>query len=234
MSLNLFWGTVKNLTLSWDADQKIETKNISYYFNLALKNRKELKQKQQEIEQQEEYRKFYKKTYLPSLGINANVGRTENLSAGSGEASSYFGINLAWNILDGGANYHESQKANAERLRALMEKNHYTQQVKYEVEHAYNELASYMKQLAAQDIQLAQAQNEFNLKKLQRRIGELSLVAFETAKKQLGSPKTYVARGQSKYGNQKTSAHFCLRISRTMLAYNLFVDKRYYIHTMSI
>jgi outer membrane protein TolC len=170
-----FKQDIKKITLVWNSKQKITVEPLSYYIDLAMQNRKEIKQKQIEMEQQEEYRKYYKKTYLPSVSVSGNSSRT------SGTASSSVSLNLSWNIFDGGANFQDANKANANRLRYFMEKNQYMQQAKYDVEQAYNELAQYMKQLVAKDIRLAQAKNEFELKTLQLKIGEISPTEFEEA-----------------------------------------------------
>ncbi len=176
-----FGKSIETVKLEWNPENNVSLEKLSHYQNLALKNRTEIKQKQKEVEQQAEYKKLYKNKYLPTLNVTGNVGRAQDLSIEQGHASSYVGFSLNWDILDGGANFHESNKANANRLKALMEKNHYIQQVKYEVEKAYNEFDQYHKQLTAMDIQLAQAKNEFELKKLRYDIGDLSCVEMEIA-----------------------------------------------------
>jgi outer membrane protein TolC len=170
-----FGQDIKKITLVWDNEQKITVEPLHYYVDLAIQNRKEIKQKQIEMEQQEEYRRYYKKTYLPSVSLSGDSTRS------SGSASSSVSLNLTWNIFDGGATFQDSNKANATRLKLLMEKNSYIQQAKYEVEKAYNELAQYLKQLVAKDLRLAQAKNEFDLKTLQFKIGEISPAEFEEA-----------------------------------------------------
>ncbi|MCK4651102.1 TolC family protein [Candidatus Babeliales bacterium] len=174
---------IKKITLVWDKKKEITLKNLNYYYNLSLKNRKELKGKQKEIEQQEEYKKFHIKNYLPSVSISGQSSRRgEFLSNTKGNACNSISLQFNWNILDGGASYHESNKANANRLKALMEKNHYSQQIKYEVEKAYNDLSSCLKQLAAKDIKLTQAKNEFDLAKLKFKIGDISKTDFDQTK----------------------------------------------------
>jgi outer membrane protein TolC len=173
---NPFKKEIKEITLVWDPEQKITVETLHYYVDLAIQNRKEIKQKQIEMEQQEEYRRYYKKTYLPSVSLSGNSTRS------SGTKNNSVSLNLTWNIFDGGANFQDSKKANATKLKLLMEKNNYIQQVKYEVEKAYNELAQYLKQLVAKDLRLAQAKNEFDLKTLQFKIGEISPTEFEEAK----------------------------------------------------
>ncbi|MCK4651423.1 TolC family protein [Candidatus Babeliales bacterium] len=163
----------KKINFVWNPKKKVILKNLNYYINLGISNRKEIKQKQKEVEQQEENKKFYKKSCLPNLNINGNAGR------GEGTSSASIGINISWNISDGGTNFYESRKSNANRLKALMEKNYYIQQAKYDIKKAYNELLQYLKQLKAKNIRLAQSKNELNLQKLKLDIGEISQIDFE-------------------------------------------------------
>ncbi len=171
-----FDDKAETITLQWDSKKKTPFRPIDFYYHKALKNRKEIKSKQKEIEQYHEYQNFYKKTYLPSINLSGDVGRN------SGITISAVGIALNWQLSDGGTNFHESNKANANKLKAIMEKDETIKLVKYEVEAAYYELSQLLKQLVAQYITLSQAKNEFDLKKLQFKIGDISKVDFETSK----------------------------------------------------
>ncbi|MBD3231244.1 hypothetical protein GF322_01135 [Candidatus Dependentiae bacterium] len=165
-----------NLILTWDSKHEIKLEALNHYYNNAIKHRNDIKEKQKEIEQQEEYKNFYKKTYLPSLSLNGQAGRT------SGNASNSIGAILNWSMFDGGTNYYESQKANANKLKALMEKDRLIQLTKFEIQKSYYELNSILKQLIAKNIRLTQAKNEIILRKQQFEIGDISKVDFEIAK----------------------------------------------------
>ena len=171
-----FQNDETSITLKWDSKKEITLKPLHYYYDQAIKNRKEIKQKQMEIEQQQEYQSYYRKKYLPTVNITGQSGRS------SGIGNNSIGAALSWNVFDGGANYHVQNKANANKLKAMMEKESYVQQAKYDVQKAYYDLSSYLKQLVAKNIKLAQAKNEFILKKQQFEIGDISKVDLETAK----------------------------------------------------
>jgi outer membrane protein len=171
-----FNGDTETICLEWDSNQEIKLESIENYFQKALKYRKELKEKQKEIELQAESQSFYKKSYLPSVSLSGNVVRN------AGTASSIINLNFNWSISDGGANFHESNKASANKLKAILEKDELTKQVKYDVQKSYYDLSTILKQLEAKNIQLAQAQNEFNLNELQFKVGLLSKVDFENSK----------------------------------------------------
>lgn len=171
-----FEGDAETINLEWDSNQEIKLESLENYYEKALKSRKELKEKQKEIELQSESQSFYKKTYLPSINLSGNVVRN------AGVSSSIINLNFNWAISDGGANFHESNKANANKLKAILEKDELTKQIKYDVQKAYYDLSTLLKQLTAKNIQLSQAQNEFNLNELQFNVGLISKVDFENSK----------------------------------------------------
>ena len=120
------------------------------------------------------YINYYKKKYLPSISISGQTGHT---TGGSGSNS--IGATLSWNLFDGGANFQNQNIANANKLKALMEKESYIQQITYEVQRAYYELSQYLKELIAKNIELEQAKNELSLNKLKLKIGSIAQVDFD-------------------------------------------------------
>lgn len=169
-----------SILLEWDSGEKIELKDLDLYKDKAMQNRKEIKHKQKEIEQQYEYQNYYKKTYLPSVKLVGRTGRSDQLS-GFASVSNAIGLSIDWQFSDGGANFHESQKANANKLKAMMEKQEITKQVINDVQVAYYELAQLLKTLVAQNVTVTQAKNEYELNKLRFKIGDISKVDFETS-----------------------------------------------------
>lgn len=162
--------------LIWNSEAPIKIESLKDYYKKALTNRKEIKLKQKEIEQYTETQTYYKNNYLPKVSMTGQSSRANQI------LSNNVGINLSWKIFDGASNYHESQKANANKLKALQEKESYIQQIKYEVQKAYHELIRYKKQLTAKDAELKQAENEFELAKLKFKIGDISAVDLDTSK----------------------------------------------------
>ncbi len=161
--------------LVWNNNKPIKVKSLTNYYRKALKNRKEIKLKQKEVEQYIESQTYYKNNYLPEVRMKGQSSRSDQIKTNN------IGINLSWNLFDGASNYHESQKANANKLKALQEKESYIQQIKYEVQKAYHELIQYKKQLTAKDAELKQAKNEFELAKLKYKIGDISKVDLDTS-----------------------------------------------------
>ncbi|MBD3273073.1 hypothetical protein GF385_01855 [Candidatus Dependentiae bacterium] len=173
-----------NSKLIWNFKNPIKIKSLIYYYTKALKNRKEIKLKQKEAEQYAENSKYYKKNYLPEISLTGQISRSSLISSRYyyGNKNNSVGINLSWDLFDGASNYYESQKANANKLKALKEKSSYIKQVKNEVQKAYYELLKLKKQLIAKSVELRQAKNQFDLAKLKFKIGDISKVDFDTSK----------------------------------------------------
>ncbi len=165
----------KNPELIWDSKDEINIKALDYYQDLALKNRTEIQMKNKEIEKYEEYEKYYKYNYLPSFNLTGQASRADQVK------SNNIGVNLSWNLFDGSSNYYQSQQANASRLKALQERENYIQEIKYDVEKSFHDLLKYKKQLTAKDAALMQAENEYNLAKLNYKIGNISKVDLDNS-----------------------------------------------------
>lgn len=162
--------------LIWNPKTPIKVKSLMYYYNIALKYRTEIKLKQKELEQYEEYQNYYKKTYLPNVNIIGQVSRSDKIKANNA------GVTLSWQLFDGASSYYKSQEANANKLKALQEKQSYIQQAKNEVQQAYHDLIALKKQLTSQTIKLRRDKNELDLAKLNYKIGNISKVDLDTSK----------------------------------------------------
>ncbi|MFA5075437.1 MAG: TolC family protein [Candidatus Babeliales bacterium] len=168
----------ETITLIWDSKQEIKVENLENYYQKAIKNRKDIQRKQKETEVFKETEYYYKKGNAPELKIMGSVSKDSNAYYNCHQV----GLYLTWNIFDGGTKHYEQHKAHAEMLKALEEKEYLINQAKYDVQKAYNNLSILLKQLAAQNIQLTQAKNDYILNKQKYEIGDISKVDFEQAK----------------------------------------------------
>ncbi|MCF7799955.1 TolC family protein [Candidatus Babeliales bacterium] len=168
----------KIITLIWDSKQKIKVESLENYYQKAFKNRKDIQRKQKETEAFKETEYYYKKGNAPELRVMGSVSKDSNSYYNNHQV----GLYLTWNIFDGGTKHYEQHKAHAEMLKALEEKENLINQAKYDVQKAYNDLAILLKQLAAQNIQLTQAQNDYIFNKQKYEIGDISKVDFEQVK----------------------------------------------------
>ncbi len=165
----------KTTELSWNHNQEMQIKPLKYFYNLALKNRKEIRLKEKTIETHKEYQKYYKYNYLPEVSLTGQASRYDQA------VSNNVGINLSWNLFDGSSNYRKSQQSNANQLKTMQEKESLIQQIKYETQRAYHSLMAYKKQLTAKDAEFKQAENEFSLAKLNFKIGIISKVDLDNS-----------------------------------------------------
>ena len=165
----------KYQTLSWDSSEQIKVKALDYYHDLALKNRKEIKMKNKEIEKYEESEKYYKYNYLPDFNLTGQASRASQV------VTNNIGVNLSWNLFDGSSKYYQSQQENAKRLKTIQERENYLQEIQYDVEKSFHDLLKYKKLLTAKDAALAQAENAYNLAKLNYKIGNISKVDLDNS-----------------------------------------------------
>jgi len=169
-------------TLKWHTEEKIKLKELDEYLQIALKNRPEIKIYQSIIEKEQISTDYYKKHYLPSVGISGDVSKTSYAGSSGKKSTSTIGLSLSWNIFDGTINTHKANQAHAKKLKAIMEKESIIQAIKFEVENAYYSLSKALKERDAKRIDFEQTKNEFELKKQQFELGDISSVAFENAR----------------------------------------------------
>jgi outer membrane protein TolC len=171
-----FEDSKQTITLVWNSEKEINLKKLEYYNQLAMQNRKEIKIKQKEVEQYKEYKTYHNNSYLPNVSMSGNVSKNNHT------ASNSISLNFDWPLFDGGASFHKKNQANANMLKAMQEKESTVQLIKYQVQNTYYELAQRLKQLVAQNISVTQAQNEYDLKKIKYKIGDISKVDLKEAK----------------------------------------------------
>ena len=175
----------EKMILQWNAQKKIRIGHLNNYYDAAIKNRKEIKSKQKQIEQHKETSKLYKNMYLPSLNAFGQVEKISNHN----KKMSIAGLSLSWNLFDGGKYFQQSQETHANMLKATMEKQDTIQQIKFEVESAYYALSQALKQLLAYEISLKQAISQYKKSENQHKIGQTSNVELKEAKCNLQTAK---------------------------------------------
>jgi len=167
--------------LVWEPAKKINLDNFESYLSKALKNRKDLKVKQDTINSERYSSQYYANQYIPSVSLFGSATKYTSRVASS-STSKEAGVQLSWNVFDGLSNYFNKQAADARKMKAVLEKNDTVMKIKTEVQTAYTALDAQQRTLSAQTISHEQSKNEFDLKKQQESIGLISGVALETAK----------------------------------------------------
>ncbi|MCK4517607.1 TolC family protein [Candidatus Babeliales bacterium] len=167
--------------LIWEPEKKINLDNFKAYFDKALKNRKDLKIKQDTINSERYSSQYYANQYIPSVSLFGSATKYTSRVASS-STSKEAGLQLSWNVFDGLSNYFHKQAAGARKMKAVLEKSDAVIKIKSEVQTAYTALDAQQRTLSAQTISHEQSKNEFDLKKQQESIGLISSVDLETAK----------------------------------------------------
>lgn len=177
------------VALKWnDNTKKIRLKKLDNYIAISLKNRPELKAIQSLIEKEHLDTRYYKNTYLPSIGIQGEISRASTIGSTQGaiirpnNVTSNIGVGLTWDLFDGAARFQKSNEAHAKKLKIMMEKESTIKQIKLDVQTSYYELSKAKKEQSAKFIEYKQARNEFLLRKQEFEIGNISQVTFSNAK----------------------------------------------------
>jgi len=174
----LFYPETK---LFWNFRTPVNLENLSTSYKKAFKFRPEIKSKEEEIEKARLQSNFYIKQYLPSLSLKGSAAYNKQTLS---PISSYrqIGVQADWNLFDGLSSKHASDASNAQKIKAMMEKEDIVQKIKLEVEQEYYKLTTLLKDLKAKTAAIPFYKNRFLLNKQEFGIGMLSYVELEIAK----------------------------------------------------
>jgi outer membrane protein TolC len=167
--------------LTWNHDQKIKINSFDYYYKKALRNRKDLKEKQDTIDSEAHKSQYYTKQYIPSVSLFGSLSRN-TLRQGRVSHIKDAGVRISWNVFDGLSNYFNKSAADARKMQAILEKNDLIAQIKLEIQKAYTTLQKELRNLVAQKVSYKRSKNEFILKKEEFGTGLISKVDFHEAK----------------------------------------------------
>jgi len=168
------------IKLTWDPHQTITAKKLSYYYQKALDNRKDIKIKQDEIDLEAYTSQYYAKQYVPTVSTFVDASKN-TVRQGNSTWSKSAGISVGWNVFDGLSNYFNKSAADARKMKTVLEKNDLIRKVKLEVQQAHSALQKEIKNLTSQNVSYAQSENEYLLRKQEFDAGLISKVTFQTA-----------------------------------------------------
>lgn len=170
--------------------------DANYYYQLALNNRKELRELDDQILREQYVSNSYAKSYLPEVYLFGQVNyyafkplrRAQQAGAsqqGGGGASNRWvdwrvGLEFDWKF-DGLGNAFNAESSHATMLAYQATRIDTTQQIKKEVHTTYDTLQRSLKDLYAQEVKFKQADNELILRQKQYEIGEISDVEMTQA-----------------------------------------------------
>jgi outer membrane protein TolC len=139
---------------------------------LAFKNRPELKQQlvRRSISEQQQFVASAADAAQVNLFANYNIGKSISTSL-PGQDSYSLGARLSWNFWDGGA---AGARSSQQKVAQEISENQFTSvrnQVRFEVEQAYNSLGSSKKNIATSTQALKQAEESLKLARLRFQAG---------------------------------------------------------------
>ena len=168
-------------TLEWKWNGPVVVHDLDYYYQLALKHRKELEIQDSTIKTFKHKKKAALKQYLPSFNLFGSMSRFT-----SGTVSPRFshsgGVQMSWNIFDGFSNYLSSKSAESLEVQAILDKEELHNSIRSDVHVTYAELMKLHKQLIAQKRSLTAAKNDYTLKREQLNLGLVPYVQFQEAR----------------------------------------------------
>lgn len=198
--LNLILNT-ESQDLNYSVDTNIVFSTILNYEDLlskTIENNIILKQSEQNIAISELNIRINKADFMPivslssSYGWNKNINPTTSFQAGSVVTGLNAGINLSWNIFDGG-----NTKTNINNAKITLENQQLLKQqqlanLKTSLQNTWDAYQNQLYILKAQELNVATAQNNFERTQERFKIGQVSSVEFRQAQINLLNSKTAV------------------------------------------
>lgn len=178
------------ISLIWQEDHEdLISKPIDLYYDLAVKNRDELKISEKSIAIAKDDMKIARGSRLPTLNFSFATGTFKSFGDPTQEIvpvqtrRNYQTVsaNISWPIFDGLTSYYKESEAHATKLKEILNKEQITQEVKFDVERAYFTYIQFQTQFKAKQFDLERASNELQLKKQQFNIGDISKVDLDVA-----------------------------------------------------
>ncbi|PWG05630.1 TolC family protein [Polaribacter aquimarinus] len=204
---NVILGQQKEI--AYEVETKVDFYKILNYNDLedkTLKNNSLLNQNQKNLAISEFNLKVNKANYLPTLGFNASYGfnRTENENLINPFGAKLItsdglnaGINLTWNIFDGGV--RKTRVANAkiaiENQQLLLAQQKIT--IENNLKNTWDNYQNQLFILKAQETNVLTTQNNFDRTQERFKLGQISSVEFRQAQINLINAKT--ALNNAKY-----------------------------------
>ena len=195
--LNIILGIEKEV--SYRVETKVDFIEIMNFKDLnkkVLVNNSLLKQNKKNIAISEFNIKVNKANYLPSLGLNTSYGwnKSENPAtsflAGSTANGLNAGLNLSWNVFDGGSTKTRvaNSKIALENQQILLEQQKVT--IENNLKNTWQNYQNQLFILKAQEKNVLTTQNNFERSKERYKLGQITSVEFRQAQINLINSKT--------------------------------------------
>ncbi len=199
-NLNLILNN-KGKGLNYEVDTQVDFNDLLTYEDLLQKANKEntiIKQADQNIAINELNLKINKANFLPTIGLSSSYGwnKSDNpatsFQAGSTILGLNAGINLSWNIFDGGNTKTRVNNSKIAIENQQLIKQQQTDDLEITLHNTWDAYQNQLFILKVQEQNIVTAQNNFERTNERFKIGQVSSVEFRQAQVNLLNSKTAV------------------------------------------
>ena len=202
--LNLVLGNA--LINEFNIETTIEFKNLydkNQLYEKAMANNVRLLQVNKNIDINSLGVKFQKSAYLPTVGLTGSYGWNKNNNnaasfvAGSKNVGLYGGLNLSWNLFDGGSTITRVKNAKINLEANAIEKEQLEATMLHDFNNAWDDFQNKLKIYKLQEENIKTSQNNFDRTEEKFKLGQVNSIEFRQA--QLNLLNTELSRNRARY-----------------------------------
>ena len=202
--LNIVLGTQQDITYEVETDVDfISLIPFDELYNKAIENNVLLKQFEKNIAISEFNLKINKSNYLPTAGLSTSYGWNKSINpptsflAGSNSTGLNAGINLSWNLFDGGSTKTRVANAKIALENQQILKEQQLETIENILNNAYESYLNALFILQAQEQNVITNQNNFDRTEERYKLGQVTSIEFRQA--QINLLNTQTALNNAKY-----------------------------------
>ena len=195
--LNIVLGSQQDLSYEVETDVDfISLITFEELFNKAIDNNVLLKQFEKNIAISEFNLKLNKSGYLPTAGLTTSYGWNKSINpptsflAGSNSTGLNAGINLSWNLFDGGSTKTRVANAKIALENQQILKEQQLEILKNNLNNVYDSYQNALFVLQAQEKNVLTNQNNFERTQERYKLGQITSIEFRQAQINLLNSKT--------------------------------------------
>ncbi len=204
--LNIILGTEKGIDYEVETDVDfISLLSFDELFRKAIENNVILRQADKNIAINELNVKLNRSDYLPSLGLTTSYGWNKSVNpptsffAGANSTGLNAGLNLTWNLFDGGSTKTRVANAKIALENQQILKDQQIEVLKNNLNNAYDSYQNALFVLHAQEKNVLTNQNNFDRSEERYKLGQITSIEFRLAQVNL-------LNSQTAYSNAKYDA----------------------------
>ena len=202
--MNIILGTEKGITYEVETEVDfISLMSFDELYNSAIENNVLLRQSEKNIAIGELNVKLNRSSYLPALGLNTSYGWNKSINpatsflAESNSTGLNAGLNLSWNLFDGGLTKTRVANAKIALENQQILKEQQLELMKNNLNNLYDSYQNALFVLQAQKKNVLTNQNNFDRTEERYKLGQVTSIEFRQA--QINLLNTQTALNNAKY-----------------------------------